>query len=199
MKRLLLVRHGESEWNAVRRLQGQADISLSPKGQDQARALAPLLASWRPDFVLTSDLVRAVETAALLGYPEAEREPGLREHSVGVWTGQAIAGIKAREEANYLAWRAGTYAPPEGELWCDMRARIGAAMMRALQRTEQTALLVCHGGVIRAALDHALGLEPARIIPVGPASLTILAFPNGMARLEAFNVTGAAPVLDAPD
>lgn len=199
MKRLLLVRHGESEWNAVRRLQGQADIALSPRGREQARALAPLIAAHRPDLVLTSDLARAVETAGLLGYPKAEHERGLREHSVGIWTGQAIAEIKAREEANYLAWRAGSYVPPEGELWRDMRARIGAAMMRALQRTEQTGLLVCHGGVIRAALDHALGLEPARIIPVGPASLTILAFPNGMARLEAFNVTGAAPVLDAPD
>ncbi|KAA0969688.1 histidine phosphatase family protein [Aureimonas fodinaquatilis] len=199
MKRLLLVRHGESEWNAVRRLQGQANIALSPRGRDQARALAPLIAAQQPDLVLTSDLVRAAETAHLLGYPDAEREPGLREHSVGAWTGQVIADIKAREEDNYLAWRAGTYAPPEGELWCDMRTRIGSAMMRALERTNETALLVCHGGVIRAALDYALGLEPARIIPVGPASLTILAFPDGLARLEAFNVTGSAPILDAPD
>lgn len=199
MKRLLLVRHGESEWNAVRRLQGQADIALSARGQDQARALAPLLAGYKPDLVLTSDLLRAVKTAELLGYPDAEREQGLREHSVGSWTGQTIAEIRAREEENYLAWRAGTYAPPQGELWHDMRARIGGAMQKALDGAGQTALLVCHGGVIRAALDHALGLEPARIIPVGPASLTILAFPNGLARLEAFNVTGSAPVLDAPD
>ena len=199
MKRLLLVRHGESEWNAVRRLQGQADIALSARGQDQARALAPLLAGYKPDLVLTSDLLRAVKTAELLGYPDAEREPGLREHSVGIWTGQTIAEIRAREEENYLAWRAGSYAPPEGELWHDMRARIGGAMQKALDGADRTALLVCHGGVIRAALDHALGLEPARIIPVGPASLTILAFPNGSARLEAFNVTGSAPVLDAPD
>lgn len=199
MKRLLLVRHGESEWNAVRRLQGQADIALSARGRDQARALAPMLDVWKPDLVLTSDLARAVETSALLGYPKAERQPGLREHSVGTWTGQAIADIRAREEDNYLAWRAGTYAPPEGELWHDMRARIGTAMIEALQRTQNTGLLVCHGGVIRAALDYALGLEPARIIPVGPASLTILAFPNGIARLEAFNVTGSTPELDAPD
>ena len=83
MKRILLVRHGESEWNAVRRLQGQADIDLSQKGRRQAAALAPVVEGLAPDLVLTSDLKRAADTAALLGYPQAVREQFLQgEHAV---------------------------------------------------------------------------------------------------------------------
>ena len=79
MKRLFLVRHGESEWNAVRRLQGQADISLSAKGEAQATALASTVAQLAPDRVVTSDLRRAYQTASLLGYPDAQRDHRLRE------------------------------------------------------------------------------------------------------------------------
>lgn len=199
MKRLLLVRHGQSEWNALRRLQGQADTVLSPRGQQQARLLAPMISSYAPDHVLTSDLQRAIHTAALLGYPDAEHAPLLREQSVGDWTGHDIAAITAREPDHYLGWRAGTYAPPGGERWGDFRQRIGQALQQAIAYEGQTILLVCHGGVIRAALDVALDLAPARIIPVGSASLTILAFAAGAARLEAFNVMPQAPTLDAPD
>ncbi|MFN7027073.1 MAG: histidine phosphatase family protein [Pseudorhizobium sp.] len=70
-------------------------------------------------------------------------------------------------------------------------------LQSAIAAEEETELMVCHGGVIRAAL--ALGLQPSRIIPVGPASLTILAFAKGEPRLEVFNATIFAPVLDAPD
>lgn len=199
MKRILLVRHGESEWNAVRRLQGQADIELSARGEQQARALAPMVASFNPDMVLTSDLKRAADTAALLGHADAIREPLLREQNVGVWTGVEIAQLMSEAPDAYAGWRAGTFAPENGEIWDQFRTRIGQAIEQALNADAETVLLVCHGGVIRAALDSALGLAPKRIIPVGPASLTILAFPKGEARLEVFNATIFAPVLDAPD
>lgn len=199
MKRILLVRHGESEWNAVRRLQGQADIELSARGEQQARALAPMVASFNPDMVLTSDLKRAADTAALLGHADAIREPLLREQNVGVWTGVAIAQLMSETPDAYVGWRAGTFAPENGEIWDQFRTRIGQAIEQALNADAETVLMVCHGGVIRAALDSALGLAPKRIIPVGPASLTILAFPKGEARLEVFNATTFAPVLDAPD
>ena len=76
--RLLLVRHGETEWNAARRLQGQADIALSDRGRDQARRLRPVIEALRPDRVVTSDLLRAAETfvdlvAVTLGVPRGER------------------------------------------------------------------------------------------------------------------------------
>lgn len=199
MKRILLVRHGESEWNAVRRLQGQADIDLSERGRQQAAALGPMAQSFRPDLVLTSDLKRAAATAALLGYPDAVREPLLREQNVGAWTGVEIAKLQAEAPKAYAGWRAGTFAPENGEIWTDFRSRIAQALDIARNAEAETVLMVCHGGVIRAALDGALGLAPARIIPVGPASLTIIAIKDEETRLEVFNATTFAPVIDAPD
>lgn len=199
MKRILLVRHGESEWNAIRRLQGQADIELSERGIEQARALAPMVASFSPDLVLTSDLKRAANTAALLGYEDAVREPLLREQNVGAWTGMEITQLMADAPGAYAGWRAGTFAPENSEIWGDFRARVARGLEKALAVEAETVLAVCHGGVIRAALDDALGLAPARIIPVGPASLTILAFPKGEVRLEVFNAKSFTPDIDAPD
>lgn len=199
MKQLFLVRHGETEWNAKRRLQGQTDIGLSDHGRAQARALAPLVAAQVPDLAVTSDLIRASETAALLGHADAAPRPGLREQSLGQWSGRDIADLTRDAPDAYRAWRAGRLTPPEGEDWPAFRARVKTALCAALDDCDRAALAVCHGGVIRAALDALIGLPPARIIPVGPASLTILAHDGTDFRLEAFNVTGGKVVLDAPD
>ncbi|TKA94587.1 histidine phosphatase family protein [Cereibacter changlensis] len=196
MKRLLLVRHGESVWNATRRLQGQADIPLSERGQDQVRALAPLVARLAPDLVLTSDLQRARQSAALLGHPDARLQPLLREISVGDWTGESIDAL---DPGPYQDWREGSHVPEGGESWAAFSARTGRAVDEAQAEGQATVLMVCHGGVIRALLDRLVGLAPRHILPVGPASLTVLGFRNGLARLEALNVTPGGLSLDAPD
>src|SRR5687767_11611144 len=105
MRRLLLVRHGESEWNAGRRLQGQADIALSSRGEEQARALRPVVTALRPGRVLASSLKRARDTAALLGFPDAELRDELREIDVGEWTGASIDELRARDGVAYSGWR----------------------------------------------------------------------------------------------
>ena len=197
--RLLLVRHGESEWNAARRLQGQADIALSERGREQARRLRPLIEGLAPDLCVSSDLARAAETARLLGAERARLTPALREIDVGRWTGEAIAEIVSREPEAYAGWRAGTHAPEGGETWAAFRARAAQAVAAAAQGRRHL-LVVCHGGVIRALLDHFLALAPARIVPVGPASLTALRLDGaGAARLELFNFTPGQPDLAAPD
>lgn len=200
MKRLILVRHGESEWNAVRRLQGQADIGLSAKGEAQAIALAPTIAQLAPDLVISSDLRRARHTAELLGHADALLEPGLREINVGDWTGKAIADIIADDAEGYRSWRAGSFAPPGGEIWQDFADRTHQVTLSAFAKADRL-LVVCHGGVIRALLHTLLGLSPKRIIPVGPASVTIVASRPGETemRLEVFNSAPGGPVLDAPD
>ena len=201
--RVLLVRHGQSEWNASRRLQGQADIGLSDRGRRQADTLRPVIAAIRPDCAVSSDLKRVRETAARIGAPEPQFTPELREVDVGDWTGQPIDDLVARDAAAYAGWRAGTHTPPAGESWPDFVARVSAVVGR--QQAEAPCanlLVVCHGGVIRALLQHYLGLEPAQIIPAGPASLTALRLANGTgapARLELFNYRPDHPEFEAPD
>ncbi|MFD2236533.1 histidine phosphatase family protein [Aureimonas populi] len=202
MKRLLLVRHGESEWNSIRRLQGQADISLSERGRAQALALKNTVADLAPDRVATSDLSRARVTAELLGFPQAERRTDLRENHVGDWTGQGIADLVAADPTAYAGWRAGTHTPPGGESWAGFAGRTRKAVLSLSEETAATLLVVAHGGVIRALLESFLGISPKRIIPVGPASLTILRRQGESLtdmRLELFNYSPTGPILDAPD
>ncbi|WP_022709770.1 histidine phosphatase family protein [Pseudochrobactrum sp. AO18b] len=202
MNRLLIVRHGESEWNAVRRLQGHADIELLQHGRNQALALRATVQALSPELVATSDLKRARDTAILLGFDDAEPLNDLREHDVGDWTGQAIKDIQTLNGDAYVKWRAGLFTPPGGESWAEFQARTKGAILRLAEKTSNTLLVVAHGGVVRALLETFLDLTPRRTIPVGTASLTVLRCNNGNhadMRLELFNYSPTGPRLDAPD
>ena len=102
--RLILVRHGQSTYNAQARLQGQADPPLSDAGRAEAELLRSALAPFPEDRVVTSDLQRARETATLLGYPNARVDARLREIDVGAWAGRALAELPAGTDP---AWRGG--------------------------------------------------------------------------------------------
>lgn len=198
--RLLLVRHGQSEWNASRRLQGQADIRLSELGRAQADRLRPVIEAIGPCRAVASDLVRASETAARLGANDARLTAGLREIDVGAWTGRTIADIVAEDEAAYLDWRAGAGTPPGGESWPAFVERTAGVIESERRTTCANLLVVCHGGVIRALLEHLLRLAPIHIIPVGPASLTAVRLEEDRpARLELFNYRPDRLDLSAPD
>jgi probable phosphoglycerate mutase len=202
MMRVLLVRHGQSEWNATRQLQGQADIALSAQGRTEARALRDTIAAFAPERAVSSDLIRVRETAALIGVADPKLDPDLREISVGDWTGRAISRLIETEKDNYLGWRAGTYRPPGGEAWADFVRRTSGVIEREVRAGGCTNLLVvCHGGVIRAILQQFLKLNPENIIPVAPASLTALRIDAAVstARLELFNYRAGLPNVDAPD
>lgn len=189
MTRLVLVRHGQTAWNATHLLQGHADISLSPEGMREAASIAPLVRDLDPQSAISSDLKRAQETARLIGLDPVVDEIW-REANLGSWEGK---GKSELDPADYRAWRAGRFDPPGGEPWRAFRDRIG----RALERVPGTGttVVVTHGGAIRAALSILIGLEPDRIMPVDPGSLTVLDL-NGSARLRSFNITPkvAAPV-----
>ncbi len=200
--RLLLVRHGQSEWNAGRVLQGQADVPLSDLGRAQAATLAPVVAGLAPDRVVTSDLVRASVTAAILGYPTARPEPALREIHVGVWQGRLISDLIAEDRESYAGWRAGTHRPDGGEDWGAFVGRVEHAIRsECTSLGAGTLLVVCHGGVIRAAMQAFFGLRPQNFLPVAPASLSVLRLDHAgaQARLELYNFHPNAPELGAPD
>lgn len=122
--RLLLVRHGQSEWNAARRLQGQADIGLSDLGKVEADALRPTIQGIGHCRAVSSDLERVRDTARRIGADNPRLTEDLREIDVGVWTGRVIDQIRAEDESAYQGWRAGTSTPPDGESWTDFVNRV---------------------------------------------------------------------------
>jgi probable phosphoglycerate mutase len=198
--RLLLVRHGQSEWNAARRLQGQADIGLSDRGVEQASSLRCVIDEVGHCRAVSSDLERVRDTARLIGAQNPRFDRSLREIDVGDWTGRTIEDIRAEDEAAYLGWRAGTDTPPGGEAWADFVDRVASVIEGERANTCENLLVVCHGGVIRAILQRYVGLDPAHIIPVAPASLSAFRLGNGKpARLELFNYLPNGLEFAAPD
>ncbi len=198
--RLLLVRHGQSQWNAARRLQGQADIGLSELGKAQADALRPVIEEIGYCRAVSSDLERVRDTARRIGAEAPRFTEDLREIDVGDWTGRAIDDIRAEDEDAYQGWRAGTSAPPGGETWANFVDRVTGVIVAEQRTTCQNLLLVCHGGVIRAILQRYIGLDPAQIIPVAPASLSALRLGNRKPpRLELFNYLPDSLDFGAPD
>ena len=166
--RIVLVRHGQSTYNASGHLQGQTDTPLSDVGRAEATALRPFLTGF--EQVVTSDLVRASETAALLGYPDATLDPRWREIDLGGWAGRPIAEFPDEQQG---AWRGGPLHAPDGESWARFVARVGGAV-DALAAAGGDWLVVCHGGAIRAALTHLTGADPRTVIGPPNTSVTVL-------------------------
>src|SRR4051812_41823770 len=127
--RLVLVRHGQSTWNAEGRLQGQADPPLSEQGRREAEALGSVLYGFPPERVLASDLRRARETAEAAGFAAPTLNPVWREIDVGEWAGRPLAELPPGPEP---AWRGGSLRPPGGETGGGLQAR-GARAPAALR------------------------------------------------------------------
>jgi broad specificity phosphatase PhoE len=161
---LILVRHGETDWNRSGRWQGHADAPLNDRGREQARALADELAGEHVAAVYASDLSRARETAeivaARLGRP-VDVDPRLREVHVGGWSGLTTAEIEARFPDDVVRWFDGdpSHSFDGGETYAAMGARVVAALEEiAARHPGDRVLVVLHGGPIRALLAHAAGI-----------------------------------------
>jgi probable phosphoglycerate mutase len=172
--RLILIRHGESTWNAEHRLQGQQDVPLSEAGRAQALELRPLVAAAAdgiaPERVLCSDLARARETAELLGLAPHAFDARWREIDVGEWGGRSAAEIDAQSDA-LTNWRGGPRTAPGGETWAAFTARVGAALDE-LVRAGGSWIVICHGGCIRVATSTLTGADPLALGSPPNASVT---------------------------
>jgi broad specificity phosphatase PhoE len=189
--RLLIVRHGESTWNAEHRLQGQLDPPLSELGREQARALAAAvdLSGFPPERTICSDLTRARETAELLGLRPSRYEERWREIDIGEWGGRQAAEVDA--ELDGLAnWRGGPVTAPDGETWTAFAERISAAVDDLAARGGSW-LVVSHGGCVRTATAHVTGADHLRLGSPGNASLTTLALSEPQRLLSYAWVPGA--------
>lgn len=153
MRRLLLARHGETEWNAVGRLQGHTDIPLNERGRTQARELAASLSEHAIARVVTSDLVRARETgaivAAALGLAPPHVVPELRERRFGVFEGLTRDECMQRYPEAWQAWHARTGVPDGAEPLDGAVARMHAALEALLSDGSPPVLVVSHGGIMR--------------------------------------------------
>jgi broad specificity phosphatase PhoE len=161
MTTLLLVRHGETDWNREGRWQGGSDTQLNDVGREQANALAATL-DGTVDAVYSSDLARARETAEILAAKhglQVNLDKRLRERGFGVWEGLTNDDIQQRDAETFERWRLGEGPGPEdAEPFDTFAARISSFLDELLERhAEEEVLVVSHGGSIRVI--HALARE----------------------------------------
>ena len=159
---LLLVRHGETDWNRDRRVQGHTDVPLNEAGRTQAASLARELAGEDLDAVYSSDLARARETAEAIAAPhglDVVALPALRERNFGTWEGMTDAEIIERfPEAQTRPWG-------DAETQDEMGDRVLAAVHEiAARHPHGRVVVVAHGGPIRRIVHHSGGDSGAPIV-----------------------------------
>ena len=186
--RIVAIRHGETDWNAGARLQGQLDIPLNRLGRAQAERLAGALRDEGLELVIASDLGRAVETARALAAPlglALQLDAGLRERAFGVLEGLTYDEIHLRWPDAARRWRARDpdFAAEGGETLIGFQARcIAAAERVARAQAGRSIALVTHGGVLDALYRAAarIALDAPRTWMLGNASINrLLHTPQG--------------------
>lgn len=195
--KLLLVRHGETDWNLARRYQGQSAVSLNQKGVQQAEQLASRLSHEKIDAVYSSDSPRALETATqvlnLQGQaPALQKDARWQEICFGAWDGLTYEEVEAKWKHEVTAWYADPVnsSPPGGETMLQMSKRLQSAWNDLKSNHEDdTVLIVTHGGVIQILLCMLLGVELNRYwqFRVAQASLTVIQLYAEAAILDLFN------------
>ena len=166
MTTLLLVRHGETDWNRDGRWQGGSDTRLNDLGREQARALADEL-DGNIDAVYSSDLARARETADIVAAKlqlEVRVDPRLRERSFGSWEGLTTLEIEERFADSHRRWQAGEGAgADDAEAFEDFSARVNDFLADVLRlHPGENVLVISHGGSIRVIHALAAGVDYVR-------------------------------------
>ena len=165
MTRILLARHGETEWNAIGRVQGWTDVPLSALGEAQATALAGRLCETEIAAIYSSDLSRAFQTAepaAKMHGFQVQSLAGLREKGYGDWEGLTREDLERDYAAlwhRYHKLRDLSAVVPGGETWPEVRKRIAGVLQHVLadhSGADETVLLVGHGGSARTLILEAL-------------------------------------------
>ncbi|MEV0250932.1 histidine phosphatase family protein [Nocardia sp. NPDC050712] len=195
VRTLILLRHGQTEWNAADRMQGQIDTDLTELGRRQAKEAARELVSRNAIAVVASDLRRAHDTALALsehnGVP-VELDPRLRETHLGDWEGLTHLEVDADYPGARVAWRLdAAYRPPNGESKLEVGAR-ALPVVRELFSERQdwpgrTIILVAHGGLIAALTAALLDLPPQNWPALG-----------GLANTSWVQLSSHGPGIDQP-
>jgi broad specificity phosphatase PhoE len=203
MLHLMLVRHGETEWNAQRRYQGQTNVPLSGLGRRQAELVAERLTGERIDAVYASDLKRAWETAQIIAEKSGLQvlsEPRLRELKFGILEGLTFDEAQEKYPEMINAWLEDFNNTPEGAETIDVfNARI-ISLLDDLKgkHDEQVLLLVGHGGSLSEILRVVLGLsrEKRWYLEMENASLSEVLIDDDYISLKRVNDTCHLAVLE---
>lgn len=190
--RIVLVRHGETEWSRTGRHTGLTDISLTETGAYKAELAGGLLATRSFDLVLTSPLRRAAETARLAGFPDAAEDERLVEWDYGAYEGLTTPEIVERLERPWTVWQAGTPAgQTPGESVAQVTARVESllATLRPRLIRGEHVLVFSHGHLLRALAGVWLGLGAAggRLFTLGTSAVSELGYDHGSEAVVQWN------------
>ncbi len=193
MSILLLVRHGETDWNRSGRIMGARPVSLNQNGLTQAAWLALQLTALTAPALYSSPIIRARQTADILAatlHVPVTEEPGLSEIGIGEWEGRywnEFDGDPARVNFYRLPEEA---RPPGGETLGEVQRRAVASVKRTISQTDkQSAIFVTHADVVRTIVAHYLeaDLQTMRHAQIGHASVTALKITGSSGTLLCLN------------
>ena len=198
--RLLLVRHGETDWNKAGKFQGQIDVPLNDNGREQSRRAAEFLKDIKLDFAISSSMLRPKETAEIiLKYHsdlQLELRDELREISHGLWEGKFELEIEESYPGLLEEWKTSpeTVQMPEGENLQHVWTRAIASWREIVQSVSGTGIVVAHDAINKAILCHLFGLEPEHFwkFKQGNGAVSVIDYPHGpdgLPVLQAMNVT----------
>jgi len=189
---MILVRHGQTEWNKAGKFQGHSDIPMDETGREQVKATAAYLAREPLEAIYSSDLSRARETAAAIAaYHGLEPivDVRLRELHMGRWEGMDFRTVYRDFREEYDAWygkRDGV--TPGGEGVKDVEARVLDFVFEVAPKHRGSVAVATHGGVIRAVLAYAVDERYLWEEPIDPASVTIIRVEGSRLVPEAINI-----------
>lgn len=193
---LLFVRHGQTAWNAAGRWQGHTDIPLNETGRRQAKALASRLSTWPVKAIYSSDLLRAAQTASILGITtglEPIVDAAWRERNGGIFEGKTADELRDTQPEALRRFLAGETEPLGGESNIELSRRVRLAFEAVADRHNgEMSAVVSHGGSLSALISHLLGFPPEKRAPIslrGNTGLTIIEIDDSRPRLTLLNDT----------
>ena len=193
---ILLIRHGQTEYNATGRWQGHLDVPLNETGKAQAEALAHRLADWPVAAIYASDLTRAAMTAVYLAETWdliPNYDAAWRERDVGVFEGRASEELQREYPDVWANMRKGIIDIPGGETHEALQSRATAAYEKVVNAyPAEMVAVVSHGGTLKTLVSAILGIPPDRYGRLnfrGNTGLTIIEINDGGPRLTMLNDT----------
>jgi len=194
LTKVILIRHGQTDWNCQKRYCSFTDVDLNQKGRAQVRQLSKQLSNEKVDKVYSSDMKRALQSARIIFKDTPlEEVAALREINFGMFEGLRYQEIMERYGGIYRKWLDNPFgvAIPRGESLSSFVKRVRKALRRILSRNNnnRTVVIVAHGGPIRVVLCDVLGLDVRKIWQIEPklASISVIEFAKGKNKSHLLN------------